>query len=152
MGVGLDPVWKKSPSSSRSSFVDLNFFTWPVLITIQRRRTAMPSAYTYRSCTSTPTAPRRCKTRIPELTRPNIVCLLSRNGVGARVMKNCEPRKAKKKKGRARRECSWWRSEEVGGEWVARTNEPLVLGPELAMARIPAPVNRSSGWISSSLR
>ena len=28
---------------------------------------------------------------------------------------------------------------------------PLVLGPELAMARMPAPVKRSSGWISSSL-
>ena len=28
---------------------------------------------------------------------------------------------------------------------------PLVLGPELAMARMPAPVKRSYGWISSSL-
>lgn len=28
---------------------------------------------------------------------------------------------------------------------------PFVLGPELAMARIPAPTNRRSGWISSAL-
>ena len=28
---------------------------------------------------------------------------------------------------------------------------PFVLGPEFAMARIPAPVNLRSGWISSSL-
>ncbi len=28
---------------------------------------------------------------------------------------------------------------------------PLVLGPEFAMASMPAPVKRSSGWISSSL-
>lgn len=36
-------------------------------------------------------------------------------------------------------------------DWNQR-DSPFVLGPELAMARIPAPVNRSSGWISSSLR
>ena len=28
---------------------------------------------------------------MPELTRPKIVCLLSRYGVGARVKKNCDP-------------------------------------------------------------
>jgi hypothetical protein len=38
--------------------------------------------------------------------------------------------------------------------WVSEGggDEPLVLGPELAIARIPAPVSRSSGRISSSLR
>lgn len=30
-------------------------------------------------------------------------------------------------------------------------SSPLEFGPELAMARMPAPVKRSSGWISSSL-
>jgi hypothetical protein len=45
----------------------------------------------YRSCASTATDPRRCTTRIPELTRPNMVCLLSRYGVGPSVMKNWDP-------------------------------------------------------------
>lgn len=58
---------------------------------------------TDRSWASTPTAPKRCKTRIPELTRPNIVCLLSKYGVGASVRKNCEPKEQKgEKKTRAR--------------------------------------------------
>lgn len=59
---------------------------------------------TDRSWASTPTAPKRCKTRIPELTRPNIVCLLSKYGVGASVRKNCEPKEQKggKKKKHAR--------------------------------------------------
>jgi hypothetical protein len=117
---------------------------------------------TDRSCASTPTAPKRCKTRIPELTRPNIVCLLSKNGVGPSVIKNCEPRRAEQKITRARATSSVshavvnQREERRGeGGWQERAseraNEPLVFGPELAIARIPAPVNRSSGWISSSL-
>lgn len=28
---------------------------------------------------------------------------------------------------------------------------PFVFGPEFAIARIPAPTNRNSGWISSAL-
>ena len=98
---------------------------------------------TDRSWASTPTAPKRCKTRIPELTRPNIVCLLSKYGVGASVRKNCEPG------GKKKRACAV-----IEGGPRCRgdaTNEPLVLGPELAIARIPAPVNLNSGWISSSL-
>ena len=50
-------------------------------------------------------------------TRPKMVCLPSSHGVGARVMKNCDP---------------------------------FVLGPLLAMERIPAPVCFSSRVISSS--
>lgn len=46
---------------------------------------------TYRSCASTATAPSLWTTRIPEFTRPKIVCLLSRYGVGASVRKNCDP-------------------------------------------------------------
>lgn len=34
---------------------------------------------------------------------------------------------------------------------VEHNNIPFVFGPAFAMARIPAPTNRSSGWISSSL-
>ena len=34
----------------------------------------------------------------------------------------------------------------VWNAWI-----PFVFGPAFAMARIPAPTNRSSGWISSSL-
>ena len=49
---------------------------------------------THLSCASVATAPRRCKTLIPELTLPKMVCLLSRYGVGARVKKNCEPRRS----------------------------------------------------------
>lgn len=35
---------------------------------------------------------------------------------------------------------------------VVRGLVPLLLGPELAIAKIPAPVNRSSEWSSSSLK
>lgn len=35
------------------------------------------------------TFPRRFTTDMPEHTRPNIVCLPSKKGVGARLMKNC---------------------------------------------------------------
>ena len=35
---------------------------------------------------------------------------------------------------------------------MMRTFVPLVLGPELAIAKIPAPVNLNSGWSSSSLQ
>ena len=58
---------------------------------------------TDRSWASTPTAPKRCKTRIPALTRPNIVCLLSKYGVGASVRKNCEPKERTKKKKKGKR-------------------------------------------------
>ena len=60
-----------------------------------------------RSCASVATAPILLTTSIPAQTRPKIVCLPSRNGAGASVMKN----------------------------W-----DPLVLGPELAIASTPAPV------------
>lgn len=83
------------------------------------------------------TAPRRCSTLIPELTRPNMVCLLSRYGVGASVRKNWEPRTASATK---------LMDEENGSRGL-----PLVFGPEFAMAKMPAPVKRNSGWISSSL-
>ena len=73
--------------------------------------------------------------RIPELTRPNIVRLLSKNGVGASVRKNCEPKEQTK---REKRRCAF-----VSGQYGV--GEALVLGPELAIARIPAPVNLSSG-------
>jgi hypothetical protein len=82
---------------------------------------------TDRSCASTPTAPKRCKTRIPELTRPNIVCLLSKNGVGPSVIKNCEPRRAEQKITRARATSSVshavvnQRKKRRG--WVARASE-----------------------------
>src|SRR6266566_1847602 len=140
----------------------------PTRTTTQRKK---ERKYTDRSCASTPTAPKRCKTRIPEPTRPKIVCLLSKNGVGPSVIKNCEPRRAQQKSparatssvfscsGGSKREDRGRGSkageEEVREGWQERAsermNEPLVFGPELAIARIPAPVNRSSGWISSSL-
>lgn len=63
------------------------------------------------------TKPIFCTTRMPLLTLPKMVCLPSNHGVGASVMKNCEP---------------------------------FVLGPELAMLRIPAPVCLRSLRISSS--
>lgn len=53
----------------------------------------------------------------PLFTRPKMVCFPSNHGVGASVMKNCDP---------------------------------LVLGPELAILRIPAPVCFRSERISSS--
>ena len=46
---------------------------------------------THRSLPSVPTTPSRCTTFIPFETRPKIVCLPSRNGVGASVMKNWLP-------------------------------------------------------------
>lgn len=91
------------------------------------------------SCLSLPsvaTAPNLCTTRMPELTRPKMVCLLSRKGVGARVMKNWEPGK--------RVSFQAWSKSQI-------QDVPFVFGPELAMANIPAPTKRSSGFISSSL-
>ena len=41
--------------------------------------------------THTGTNPMRLTTRIPDETRPKMVCFPSRKGVGARVTKNCEP-------------------------------------------------------------
>lgn len=51
---------------------------------------------------------------MPPATRPKMVCLPSSQGVGARVMKNCEA---------------------------------FVLGPALAMERMPAPVCLRDGVI-----
>jgi hypothetical protein len=46
---------------------------------------------THRSFPSVPTTPSRWTTFIPFETRPKIVCLPSRKGVGASVMKNWLP-------------------------------------------------------------
>ena len=89
---------------------------------------------THRSCPSVATAPSLWRTLIPDSTLPKIVCLLSRNGVGARVRKNWEPEDS-----------------EMGRVGTVTTLVPLVSGPELAIAKIPAPVNRNSALSSSSL-
>lgn len=90
---------KKIYLQSYTSFEDLDIFSWPMFCRDEGSADEDNDAkkekevnITDRSCASTPTAPKRCKTRIPELTRPNIVCLLSKNGVGASVIKNCEPK------------------------------------------------------------
>ena len=101
-----------------------------------------------RSLASVCTLPRRLTTPMPAHTRPKMVCLPSRNGVGARVMKNWEPGGL------------FWGRSQVGqataGHHTALrpTHQPpaapLVLGPALAMLSTPAPVWWRSPLISSS--
>lgn len=91
-----------------------NIKEWTIYST---RARMIVTSFTGLSCASVLTNPICLTTLIPSLTRPKIVCLPSRWGVGASVMKNCDP---------------------------------LVLGPELAMLRIPAPVCFKAGWISSA--
>lgn len=43
------------------------------------------------SSVSVATIPILCTTPIPEYTLPKIVCFPSRNGVGFKVIKNCDP-------------------------------------------------------------
>lgn len=62
--------------SYHPGFVDLDVF--PRTATHEQRATWGCSVATYRSCASVATAPKRCSTRMPELTRPKMVCLLSR--------------------------------------------------------------------------
>lgn len=83
---------RTKPNSNRSRFIDLHVFSG-TRQNLQPQRTPDGPRQTHRSCASVPTAPSRCTTRIPALTRPKIVCLLSRYGVGASVMKNCDPKK-----------------------------------------------------------
>jgi hypothetical protein len=52
----------------------------------------------YRSLVSVWTRPMRCTTFMPLSTRPNMVCFPSKNVVGARVIKNCEPSAAYQEK------------------------------------------------------
>ena len=76
----------------------------------------MRTASTGRSLASVRATPIRFTTFMPDEMRPKTVCFPSRKGVGANVMKNCEP---------------------------------FVLGPALAIERMPAPVCLSSRLISS---
>ena len=73
----------------------LDVFSRPVIVWSKRfgeLRFSLPvdacEEAIYLSLPSVATAPNRCTTFIPPPTRPNIVCLLSRKGVGASVMKN----------------------------------------------------------------
>ncbi len=79
------------PNSNHSCFIHFHVFSGSRQ-NVQPQRTPDGPQQTHRSCASVPTAPSRCTTRIPPLTRPKIVCLLSRYGVGASVMKNCDPK------------------------------------------------------------
>lgn len=104
---------------------------------------------TGRSLLSVRTASKRCTVFMPDDTRPNMVCLPSRKGVGAyegqlreigwglkrltQVIKNCDP--------------------DLSASFTicrATKVSPFVFGPEFAMANIPAPTNRSSGLSSSA--
>jgi len=79
--------------SDNSCFVNFNIFSGSEIVTtvtVSHPRSSTQTQ-TNRSCTSTATAPRRWTTRMPELTRPKMVCLLSKYGVGPSVKKNCEP-------------------------------------------------------------
>lgn len=84
---------------------------------------------------------------MPLLTRPKIVCLLSarvdetrgggvksiqapKKGVGAREIKNCDPANV---------------NDEPARRAPHSYGVPFVLGPEFAIASMPAPTKRSSG-------
>ena len=76
---------------------------------------------------------------MPSLTRPKMVCLRSRKGVGARVT-NCQGAVRCSEKVIANRLLAA----------IALTNWlPFVFGPLFAMASTPAPTKRNSGVISS---
>lgn len=131
-----------------------------------------------RSLLSVSTLPIRSTVAIPLHTRPKIVCFPSRCGVGANVTKNCEPAgnitrsdgwgagmdvNATEKTPRKLMICAQHsahitRAGIAGGELhdipmgptLKDRCSPLVLGPEFAMERMPAPVCLSSGCISSA--
>ena len=85
---GINQIRRQVVCSYSASFMYFNILLGPNKIDGHSVRINEIHGYAYRSCASTATAPSRCTTRIPELTRPKIVCLLSRYGVGPNVMKN----------------------------------------------------------------
>ena len=103
-----------------------------------------------RSLASVVTLPSRFTVSIPAHTRPKMVCLPSREGQGARVMKNL---------GRKGGVGSWHHHAPRKHITHTRVNQshphntthwlPLVPGPALAMLSTPAPVWCRPGWSSS---
>jgi hypothetical protein len=64
---------------------------WEIRAIYSTRARSIFTSFTGRSCASVLTNPICLTILIPSFTRPKIVCLPSKWGVGARVMKNCEP-------------------------------------------------------------